>query len=146
MGGVDLTDPAISEAYLDVRNDKTATNWLLLNYESDKSDTLKLTATGEAGLNELTNHLKAEDCSFAYARVEYANDKESKRVKFVLITWIGSGVRIMRKAKVSVHAGEVKQVLNSYSIDVSAGEKSEVDQEHIVTRLRKAGGASYDGV
>ncbi|KAG8988132.1 hypothetical protein FRB94_001829 [Tulasnella sp. JGI-2019a] len=146
MGGADLSDSAIVEAHKDVRNDKTATNWLLLNYESDKSDILKLTATGEGGLDELTPKLNEGDCAFAYARVEYANDKESKRVKFVLIVWIGSAVKIMRKAKVSVHAGEVKQVLNSYSIEVSAGEQSEVDQEHIVTRLRKAGGASYDGV
>jgi len=143
---VNLSDSAISEAYQDVRSDKTATNWLLINYVSERADTLKLTATGEGGLNELTTKLKAEDCGFAYARVEYANDKESKRVKFVLITWIGSKVGVMRKAKVSVHAAPVKRLLSSYSIDVSAGEQNEVDEEHIVTRLRKAGGASYDGV
>lgn len=38
--------------------------------------------------------------SFAYARISYSNDKESQREKFVLITWIGKDVKIMRKAKV----------------------------------------------
>ncbi|KAG8895057.1 hypothetical protein FRB99_000789 [Tulasnella sp. 403] len=144
--GADLNDPAIGEAYLDVRSDKTETNWLLLNYENEKSDILKLTETGTGGLNELKEKLKDEDCGFAYARVEYANDKESKRVKFVLIIWIGSAVKVMRKAKVSVHAADVKSKLSVFSIEVPAREHSDVDEEHIVTRLRKAGGASYDGV
>lgn len=30
----------------------------------------------------------------------FANDKESQREKFVLIIWIGSSVKVMRKAKV----------------------------------------------
>lgn len=42
--------------------------------------------------------------SFAYARISYSNDKESQREKFVLITWIGKDVKIMRKAKVGVTA------------------------------------------
>ena len=41
----DVSDPAIAAAYDDVRNDKTETSWLLLDYESDKSNKLVLTAT-----------------------------------------------------------------------------------------------------
>ncbi|KAG8978317.1 Required for respiratory growth protein 9 mitochondrial, partial [Tulasnella sp. 427] len=66
---------------------------------TDRSDILTLTATGEGGLNELKDKLNDADCGFAYARVEFSNDKESKRVKFVLITWIGTEVKIMRRAK-----------------------------------------------
>ncbi|KAG8955122.1 hypothetical protein FRC04_009579 [Tulasnella sp. 424] len=146
MSGANVSAPEIQQAYLDVRDDKTPTNWLLLNYESDRSDVLKLTATGENGLNELKDKLEDSDCGFGYARVEYSNDKESKRVKFVLITWIGENAKVMRKAKVSVHAADVKRVLSVFSIEVPAREKGDVDEEHIVTRLRKAGGASYDGV
>lgn len=40
--------------------------------------------------------------------------------QFVLITWIGPEVRVMRKAKLSVHAADVKRVLSAYSIDVPA--------------------------
>jgi len=146
MPGADLSSTDIQEAYQNIRNDKTSTNWMLINYENDRSDVLKLTATGEGGLNELKTKLKPADCGFAYARVEYANDKESKRVKFVLIIWIGSAVKVMRRAKVSVHAADVKQSLNAFSIEVAAEVQEDVDQDKIVTRLRKAGGASYDGV
>lgn len=40
----DVSDPAIAAAYDDVRNDKSETSWLLLDYESDKSNKLVLTA------------------------------------------------------------------------------------------------------
>jgi hypothetical protein len=69
--------------------------------QSDRSDKLTLTATGTGGLAELRDALEEARGSYAYARVSYANDKESRREKFVLIVWIGPGCKVMRKAKVS---------------------------------------------
>ncbi|KAK7047351.1 hypothetical protein VNI00_006582 [Paramarasmius palmivorus] len=136
----DLTDSAINEAYLDVRSDKSDTNWLLLDYEpddclilqSDRSDKLKVTQTGTGGLSELKEVLDDSKASFAYVRVQYSNDKESTREKFILV--------------ISVHAADVKNVLRVYSIEVAAREKDDLNEDPIVVRLRKAGGASYDGV
>jgi hypothetical protein len=61
----------IFAAYGEVRDDKTPTSWLLLDYASDKSDKLTLTATGEGGLAELKESglLKTDAASFAYVRV-----------------------------------------------------------------------------
>ncbi|PPQ80562.1 hypothetical protein CVT25_001596 [Psilocybe cyanescens] len=142
----DLTDPLIKEAYLEVRNDKSDTNWLLLDYESDRSDKLKVTQTGSGGLSELKEALDDSKASYAYARVSYSNDKESTREKFILVVWIGPNCKVMRKAKISVHAADVKNVLRVYSIEVAAREKDDLNEDPIVVRLRKAGGASYDGV
>ncbi|KAJ4474191.1 actin depolymerizing protein [Lentinula lateritia] len=142
----ELSDPQITEAYQDVRSDKTDTNWLLIDYESDRSDTLKLTQTGTGGLAELREVLDDSRASFAYVRVQYSNDKESVREKFVLIVWIGPRCKLMRKAKISVHAADVKAVLRVYSFEVAAQEKDDINEDPIVLRLRKAGGASYDGV
>ena len=68
--------------------------------QGDRSDKLVVTATGTGGLAELQEQLDPDKASYAYARVTYSNDKESQREKFILITWIGSGCKIMRKAKV----------------------------------------------
>jgi hypothetical protein len=68
-----------------VRNDKSETNWLLLDYESDRSDKLTLTQTGTGGLAELTEVLDDARASYAYVRVSYSNDKESTREKFILV-------------------------------------------------------------
>jgi hypothetical protein len=70
---------------LDVRSDKSDTNWLLLDYESDRSDQLRLTQTGSGGLSELKETLDDSKASYAYARVTYSNDKESTREKFILV-------------------------------------------------------------
>ncbi|KAH9855338.1 actin depolymerizing protein [Lenzites betulinus] len=142
----DVSDPKIDEAYQDVRSDKTDTNWLLLDYESDRSDKLQLTSTGSGGLAELRDHLEDGRASYAYVRVQYSNDKESTREKFILVVWIGPNCKVMRKAKISVHSADVKSVLRVYSVEVPAREKDDLKEEPIVVKLRKAGGASYDGV
>lgn len=71
-----------------------------------------------------------------------------RRSKFILISYIGSNVRVMRKAKLSVHAADVKQVvsrttclpsrrlanvlshikLRAYSIDVPANSLEDLDE------------------
>jgi len=142
----DLSDEQINQAYLDVRSDKSDTNWLLLDYESDRSDKLKVTQTGIGGLSELRDALDDSRASYGYARVTYSNDKESQREKFILVVWIGSGCKVMRKGKISVHTADVKQVLRVYSIEVAARERDDLKEDPIVAKLRKAGGASYDGV
>ncbi|TCD66566.1 hypothetical protein EIP91_001234 [Steccherinum ochraceum] len=142
----DVSAPEIEQAYLDVRSDKSDTNWLLLDYEDSRSDKLVLTSTGSGGLEELREKLEEANASFAYVRIQYANDKESKREKFILVSWIGSGCKVMRKAKISVHTADVKQVLRVYSLEVPARDKDDLKEDPIVVKLRKAGGASYDGV
>ncbi|GAA5842561.1 hypothetical protein JCM9279_003619 [Rhodotorula babjevae] len=140
----DVSAPEIKDAYDAVRNDKDPKTWLLLDYAGDRSDKLVLTATGDGDLAELKTHLKESSASFAYLRVKYANDVESTREKFILITWIGQDVRVLRKAKLSVHAADVKRVLSVYSLEVPANSLDDLAEEPIVVRLRKAGGASYD--
>ncbi|KAF7984689.1 hypothetical protein HWV62_12976 [Athelia sp. TMB] len=95
----DVSDPKIQETYEDVRNDKTDTNWLLLDYETDRSDKLTVTQTGTGGLAELAEIVQEDRASYAYVRVSYSNDKESQREKFIMITWIGAKCKVMRKAK-----------------------------------------------
>ncbi|KAF8889691.1 hypothetical protein BD779DRAFT_1623030 [Infundibulicybe gibba] len=142
----DLSDPEINNAYLDVRSDASDTNWLLLDYVSPMSDTLRVSKTGTGGLAELQEALDDGTASYAYARVKYANDKESERQKFILVVWIGPGCKVMRRAKVSVHATNVKRAMPIYSLDVPARERDDLAEGPIIVRLRKAGGASYDRV
>lgn len=72
--------------------------------QSDKSDTLTLTATGTGDLSDLTSHLQPQRASFAYAKVKYNNDEHSFREKFILVIWIGEEVKVMRRAKVGVRS------------------------------------------
>jgi hypothetical protein len=48
-------------------------------------------------------------------------------------------------SRVSIESGAVKKVLGHHSIQVDARDKSDLDEKDIVIRLRKAGGADYNG-
>ncbi|KAE8451224.1 hypothetical protein EG329_004388 [Mollisiaceae sp. DMI_Dod_QoI] len=143
MSGAD--SPEILAAYDAVRSDKDETNWLIISYASAVGDKLKLSETGSGGISELAEKLDPSQAQYAYVRVEYANDTESKRVKFVMVIWIGEGTKVMRKARVSIESGAVKKVLGHHSIQVDAREKGDLKEDDIVKRLRKAGGADYNG-
>ncbi|KAJ9627798.1 hypothetical protein H2203_003015 [Taxawa tesnikishii (nom. ined.)] len=131
MSGADA--PEILAAYDAVRSDKDDTNWLLISYASAR------------GLSELASAVDDSQAQYAYVRVEYANDVESTRVKFVLVVWIGENTKVMRKARVSIESGNVKRVLAHHSVQVDARDKSDFDEGDIVKRLRRAGGADYMG-
>ncbi|KZZ91725.1 ADF-like domain-containing protein [Moelleriella libera RCEF 2490] len=143
MSGLDA--PEISQAYEAVRSDKDETNWLLISYAEATGNKLTLSKTGTGGISELAEALDDSQVQYGYVRVEYANDKESTRVKFALIVWIGENTKVMRKARVSVESGEVKRILSHHSIALTAGDRSELEEKEVVTRLRKAGGADYNG-
>jgi len=143
MSGAD--SPEILAAYDAVRSDKDARNWLLISYASASGNALTLSGSGSGGLAELATKLDDSQAQYAYVRIEYANDSESTRVKFVLVIWIGEGTKVMRKARVSIESGEVKRVLGHHSIQVDARDRADLDELEIVKRLRKAGGADYNG-
>ncbi|KAK3364633.1 hypothetical protein B0T25DRAFT_587813 [Lasiosphaeria hispida] len=143
MSGADA--PEILAAYEAVRSDKDATNWLLISYAAATGSQLALSKTGSGGLAELADELDDGQVQYAYVRVEYANDSESKRVKFAVVVWIGQGTKVMRKARAGIESGAVKKVLAHHSIQVDAGDKRDLDEAEIVARLRKAGGADYNG-
>ena len=82
-----------------------------VQYQSDLSDKLALTATGSGGLEELREKLDDSKASYAYVRVQYANDKESTREKFILVVWIGPNCKVMRKAKVRLLLGLLVSLL-----------------------------------
>ncbi|KAK2074939.1 hypothetical protein P8C59_009109 [Phyllachora maydis] len=143
MSGLD--SPEVLAAYEAVRSDKDPTDWLLISYAAASGSALTLTGTGTGGLDELKGRLDDGQVQYAYLRVVYSNDKESKRVKFALVIWIGQESKVMRKARVSIESGAVKKVLSHYSITVDANDKRDLDEMEIVARLRKAGGADYNG-
>ncbi|KAI9184500.1 hypothetical protein H9P43_003553 [Blastocladiella emersonii ATCC 22665] len=142
MPGLAATQDIIN-AYEDVRNDKSETNYLYLTYEGE-TDKLVLAATGKGGLPEFLEHLKDDKAGFGYLRMTVGNDHLSKRAKFVLVSWVGPNVKVMRKAKVSVHISEVKQTLAVFAVEVQASALADLKEDVLTLKLKKAMGANYD--
>ncbi|TPX30728.1 hypothetical protein SmJEL517_g05776 [Synchytrium microbalum] len=134
----------IAAAYDDVRDDKTATNWICVQYKDDKSDSLILAGQGTGGLEEFTAQLKEDQAAFGYLRIVVGNDPLSQRAKFLLVSWCGPKVKVMRKAKLSVHIADVKTVFKSFAVEISASGLEDLREKDVQLLLKKAMGANYD--
>jgi len=139
---VDVTDSALSEVYQEIRNDKNETNWALAGYESNTKVVLKSRGTG--GLHELLSTFEDNEAQYAYLRVT-SGDTESRRTKFVFISWCGPSVGALKRAKMSVHKASVKSVWKDYAIEIHGENHEELSEEIVMQKVRKAGGADYSG-
>jgi len=141
-----LENPEIVEAYEDVINDQTETTWVVFGYESQTSNNVVVAAKGEGDPFEaIREHLKDDECAYAYIRVN-TGDEESTRAKFALIAWVGEKVKPLRRAKMSVHRADVKQVVRNFAKEFHCTTQEEIDKEAMMAAIVKAGGASYNGV
>ncbi len=86
-------------------------NRMSVEYVDDKSNKLKVAGKGNGGLAEFADQLKDDQPAFGYLRMNVSNDPQSTRSKFVLVSWCGPAVKVLRKAKLSVHIADVKGVI-----------------------------------
>lgn len=143
MSGLD--SPEITAACDAVRDDKNPSiNWLLVS-DAPTGQKLALAATGNGGLDELSAAFDNTQVQYGFVRIEYANDKESTRVKFVLVVWIGDSAKVMRRARVSVESGLVKRALGHHHLAVTVSDTKDLVEKDLVKSLRSAGGADYNG-
>jgi hypothetical protein len=99
-----------------------------------------LTSSGTGGLSELVSLLKEDQCQYGYLRV-ISGDSESRRAKFVFISWVGEKVGALKRAKTSVQKAEVKKVIRDFTVEVHGETLDELDESALMTKVRKAGGA-----
>ncbi|KAI8074978.1 hypothetical protein BC940DRAFT_287118 [Gongronella butleri] len=140
-----IVDQSISEQYEVVRDDKSETNWAFFDFADGKPDRLKVSGSGSGGLEEFVEHLKPEVAGWGYVRMNMSNDEYSQRVKFVLVPWCGDKVGVMRRAKLSIQISDVKNVIRNFHIEMPASHAAELNEQDIMAKLRRAGGANYDG-
>ncbi|XP_033755652.1 coactosin-like protein [Pecten maximus] len=129
---------AAYDVYNDVRNDKSETNWTVLKYEGNQ---IVVDSSGE-DYGEFLNKFSDDERGFAFLRIE-TGDEMSKRKKFALVTFIGSNVGPLKRAKVGTDKAQVKEVFQSFAIEILANDKSDLKVEKIREEVIKAGGANY---
>ena len=142
MGELDLTDPAIMEAWNKVADAKGAINWMILHY-ADGAKKIGVKASGSGGLKELATKFEDDQVMFGFLRIGAEDRKAvtSTRCKSAMITWIGPSVGIMKKAKVGPQREEVIGALNRIQFFLAASDKTEIDMMHIASELLRSGGA-----
>ena len=139
----DVSNPEIEELYNEVFSGKTETSWFILKYEDPKSNVLVVDCKGEGnGLEEIKAHLQEDQCQYCYVRLT-TGDEESRRTKFIFITWVGERVSPLKRAKISVHKADVKAVIKVYSCEFHFTTVEDINEEEILNAVVKAGGANY---
>lgn len=140
---VDVSDPALVEAYNEVQTSEEI-NWCLFGYTDNTQKVLALEGKGNGGIEELKGKLADDKCLYAYVKF-ITGDEESKRTKFLFITWVGEKVSPLRRARISVHKADVKTIVKNFAVEVHCTTLDEVDEEEFKKLLVKAGGANYSG-
>eukprot|EP00727_Mastigamoeba_balamuthi_P011477 m51a1_g6952 hypothetical protein (147) ;mRNA; f:30184-30948 len=138
QAAIDVTDPAIAEAYAEIRQENSSINWFSIGYNGTKA--VKLDAKGNGGVDELRGQLPEHEPQYGYLRVSYKQpgDELKERTKFVFYSWGPASVKPLLKAKMSVHQAAVKDVIKDFSISIQASELDELTEDLIQQRLAKS--------
>uniref|UniRef100_A0A1I8G3G3 Coactosin-like protein n=1 Tax=Macrostomum lignano TaxID=282301 RepID=A0A1I8G3G3_9PLAT len=120
---------------------RMSTKKLVLKYNEEGD--IELAAKG-AEFAEFRSQFVDNERTYGFLR-QYTGDELSKRAKFVFITWIGTGVSPLKRAKTGAEKTMVKEIIKSFAVECLFGEENAENftEEYIKELLVKAGGANY---
>ena len=118
-------------------------NRVVVNY-TDDGKALQVKASGTDGLSGLKAALDDDGVYFGFLRL-ISGDTESKRAKFVFMTYSGANVSVLKRARVSVHKADIKRIFKDFAIEAAYDSLDDVNEAELEARVRKAGGADYSG-
>lgn len=137
----DTSDPAIREAIEDVRDDGTDTDWAAFGYKS--KTVLGVHASGNTGHAGLMEVCTDDAVLFCLLRL-IDGDQESRRVKFIGLTFVGEDVGGMQRGRVATHKGGFFRLCGQMNIELQADNHAECALPLLIKKLKVAGGADYD--
>jgi len=140
---IDLSDPALREAWQGLTKNDSTQNWLLFHFV-EGSNKLAVSAVGEGGMNELKNRLQSDQIQVGAFRVVGVDNREttvSRRPKFIWFTSIGSGVSVLKKARVSVQKPDLAKFFDSAQFNVEISSAEQLTNLEIGKKLLSSGGA-----
>jgi len=134
----DLTDPSISQIYVNIRDDNHPTDWMMLRYEG-QTNKLKAMDSGTGGFQEFSSRIVEEPC-FGYFRYTFG---DTKRTKFIFVSYVPEKINGLKKAKIASHKPEVASFLKYFHVELNALSKDEITTAKLEAKLKMAGGADY---
>ncbi|KAL0487820.1 CoaA [Acrasis kona] len=105
-------DTEFKEALLDLNNSSTPTDWILFNYTDNLS--IKVSAQGSAGLNELKSHFEPSQAQYALLKVYVDETGYGGSPKIVFISWVGPGVTGKSKGRSAPHRALLLEACSDY--------------------------------
>ncbi|EDW19705.1 drebrin-like protein [Drosophila mojavensis] len=121
----------IVDAWKDVLNAKSSTNWALFGYEGQTNE-LKLVGKGDGGVEELTEDLNSGKIMYAFLQIE---DPKTGLNKYLLINWQGEGAPVLRKGTCANHIHDVGKLLSGAHLTINARNEDDIDLERLLKKL-----------
>jgi len=141
---IDLTDPALAEAWARITKNDASDNWLLFNFVESGPAKLAVAGVGQGGMAELASKLSSDQIQVGAFRVVGVDNREttvSRRPKFIWFTSIGSGVSVLKKARVSVQKPDLAKFFSSAQFNVEISGAEQLTKLEIGKKLLSSGGA-----
>ncbi|XP_043107089.1 drebrin-like a isoform X2 [Puntigrus tetrazona] len=132
--------PALTDAYNEVVNGRTDTNWVLFTYEGNSND-IRVAGKGDGGLEEMVDELNSGKIMYAFCKVL---DPSSGVPKFVLINWTGEGVKDVRKGVCANHVHSMASFLRGAHVTINARSDDDVEPAAIMEKVAKGSGVNYN--
>eukprot|EP00730_Choanoeca_flexa_P006764 TRINITY_DN12221_c0_g1_i3.p1 TRINITY_DN12221_c0_g1~~TRINITY_DN12221_c0_g1_i3.p1 ORF type:complete len:205 (+),score=41.08 TRINITY_DN12221_c0_g1_i3:39-617(+) len=129
----------LKEAYDLVCSGSDEADWLIADYKG-KTNTLKISETGDGGLEEIVEEFNGSRIQYGFVRVE---DPNTKVTKFVLINWSGEGAPVIRKGQCAGHVSDVANYFHGAHVTVNARSEADLDADAIIKKVEKSSGANY---
>jgi len=137
--GVDVSDPAIQEAWIRLRADADTHNYLLLGFSEGVKISVK--STGSGGLDELRSNLSDDEILFGAIRVHLSSGLS----KFFHLFFVGSNVSAMKKGKSGMFKSGVLQSLEGAHGEINLTEGVDgASKDNIVSQIIKLTGVSHE--
>ncbi|KAL7734956.1 hypothetical protein ACLKA6_011221 [Drosophila palustris] len=121
----------IVDAWKDVLDDKSSTNWSLFGYEGQTNE-LKLVGKGDGGVDELNEDLNSGKIMYAFLRIE---DPKTGLNKYLLVNWQGEGAPVLRKGTCANHIHDVSKLLSGAHLTINARNEDDIDLERLLKKL-----------
>ncbi|KAH1014436.1 hypothetical protein HUJ05_012299 [Dendroctonus ponderosae] len=132
-----LDSQSVKQAYQDVRHDGSETQ-AVFKFEGPRIVT---SAKGE-DFNQFKKQFGDDERAFGYIRVQ-TGDEMSRRAKFLLVTWVGPSVSVLKRAKMSTDKALIKDVVSNFAVELQTENIGDIELRNFETELDKAAGAHY---
>ena len=113
--------------------DSTPNDWVIFTFDA-QSNQLVVDGTGSGGHAELMDAFQEDKCQFALLRLI---EQETNRVKFVMITWVGSDVKQVVQARSNGKRAEASKAIGAINVEIRALRSREnLDLDYIWTQIK----------
>lgn len=103
-------------------------SWIVFGYKGKRR--IIVVGSGEGGVSELKKHFVETECRYGLIRKEWKVEL-ANTVKFAFLSYTPESTKPMRKAMLSIHRGQVKDILSPTHVTLEATQMSEVNEKEI---------------